>query len=149
MPSLITWLKMMRVGRGFTVHSPFAYHFIRSCLKERLPYYAFRRDVTTKAGQRLFRVAAYINPAAVCFIGEATEARRIVALACPRAREVSADNADLTYVAAGSRQPDDFKALYVEKPLEAPDDAMIFTNRNTMVAIRRPGLPSQTYLLKF
>lgn len=151
--ALMAWpllrLRMMRVGHGFTVHSPFAYRFITCCLRERLPYYAFRRDVTSRAGRRLFRVAAYLCPSTVCYLGPAAEARRIITLACPRAREVT-EGAELTYVAAGTPLPADFRTLYAEKCAPVPPSgAMIFSNGRVMIAIRRRGLPAQSFLLKF
>ena len=32
------WFQRLRHGRGFGVHSPWAYRFIREVLRERLPY---------------------------------------------------------------------------------------------------------------
>lgn len=150
--SLMSWpllrLKMMRIGRGFTVHSPFAYHFIMTCLREKLPYYAFRKDITDRNGRRLFRVAAYFCPETVCYIGEATEARRIIARACPRAREVSSA-ADFTYAAPAAPLPADFNVLYAEAGAEVPSGAMTFTNGRTIIAVRRHGLPAQPFRLNF
>ncbi len=150
--SIFAWpllrLKMMRVGHGFTVHSPFAYHFIMSCLRERLPYYAFRKEVRDKDGQRLFRVAAYFNPATISYLGETEKAKRIITLACPHIREVES-GADLTCVGEGEKLPDDFKILYAAKTKEKPTQAMIFTNGRTLIAVRSHGLPPQSFLLKF
>lgn len=144
-------LQMMRVSRGFTVHSPFAYHFIIRCLRERLPYYAFRHEVTSESGQRLFRVAAYFNPRFIRYIGEHQEAERIVSLACPRAVETAAADElpDFTYVAAGSTLPDDFRVLYAEDCSLQPPAAMTFTNGRVMIAVRRKGLPAQSFRLSF
>ncbi|MDE7335064.1 MAG: hypothetical protein K2N10_01970, partial [Muribaculaceae bacterium] len=92
-------LQMARVGRGFTVHSPFAYHFIRYVLRERLPYYCFRTEVTSRPGRRLFRVANHFNPSTVAYVGSDPEACRIIRLACPRAQRVADPAAaDLVYV---------------------------------------------------
>lgn len=150
--SIFAWpllrLKMIRVGHGFTVHSPFAYHFIMSCLRERLPYYPFRKEVKDKAGRRLFRVAAYFNPATVSYRGNSSEATRIIKLACPHAREVE-NGADFTYVGEGEQLPEDFNILYAAKTKELPTRAMIFTNGRTLIAVRRHGLPAQSFLLKF
>lgn len=141
-------LKMMRVGSGFSVHSPFAYHFIIFCLRETLPYYAFQSEVTSRAGRRLFRVAAYFNPRSVCFIGNAAEARRVVSLVCPRAAVVSAD-ADFVYVAPGHALPEDFRVLFAEDCSEIPSGAMTFSNGRQLIAVRRRGLPAQNFKLKF
>lgn len=149
---MLGWLNKIRVGLGFTVHSPFAYRFIRGCLRERLPYYAFRREVTDREGRRLFRVAAYFNPQTVCYLGEAAEARRVITLACPRAREVNS-GADFTYVGAGAEMPSDFRVVYAEESAkESADtvaDAMTFTNGRVLIAVRRSGLPAQSFRLNF
>lgn len=141
-------LQMIRVGHGFTVHSPFAYHFIKTCLRERLPYYAFRKEVTSRSGRRLFRVAAYFCPETVRYVGESTEARRVIALACPRAREVEKD-AEFIYVSAGRTLPADFTLLYAESETRIAPGAMTFSNGKTLIAVRRRGLPAQSFLLKF
>lgn len=150
--SLMAWpllrIKMIRVGLGFTVHSPFAYHFIKCCLKERLPYYAFAKLVTDRADRRLFRVVAYFNPSTVCYIGNADRARRIISLACPHVRETDVD-ADFTYVSPGQQIPADFKVVYAEKSALLISDAMVFTNGSQTIAVRRPGLPAQSFRLRF
>lgn len=152
--SILAWpllrLKMFRVGRGFTVHSPFAYRFIRGVLRERLPYYAFKRDVTSRSGRRLFRVAAFLNPSTVCYLGDAREARRIISIACPRSREVcNPAEADLTWLAPGEPAPDGFRALFAENLIVLPERAMTFSNGHTLIAVRRKGLPNQSFCLKF
>ncbi len=84
-----------RRGRGFGIHSPFAFYFVLRELKERCPYYAFEQiDRACKTapegalpGSRakmLFRVVNCFNPAAVLQIG--SDPGGIVALA---ARAVS------------------------------------------------------------
>lgn len=142
---------MARVGRGFTVHSPFAYHFIHFVLRERLPFYCFRSEVTSRAGRRLFRVANHFNPETVAYVGTDAEARRIIALACPRARCVADPaGADLVYVAAGATLPVAFRTLYAADHRDSlPPDAMTFTNGRTLIAVRRHSLPAQSFRLRF
>lgn len=90
------WWQRLRHGRGFGVHSPFAYRFIREVLRERCAFYAYEAvDAEAHAwpgGSRgarlLLRVTAWAHPASVAVAGtgsEACAARRIVALACPAA----------------------------------------------------------------
>lgn len=143
-------LQMMRVGRGFTVHSPFAYHFITFVLRERLPYYTFRDEVTSKADRRLFRVVNYFNPATVAIVGSAPRAREVIALVCPHARTCADPaDADFVYVADGEPLPADFRTLYAENDRSDPPHAMTFTNGRTLIAVRRHGLPAQSFLLRF
>jgi len=143
-------VKMMRVGHGFTVHSPFAYHFITCVLRERLPYYCFRDEVLTKADRRLFRVAVYFRPRTVAIIGDAPRAREILHLACPHACECADPAAaDLTYLAGSRPIPPAFNILYAETPRPLPSAAMTFTNGRTLIAVRRPALPPQSFRLRF
>lgn len=143
-------MQMMRVGRGFTVHSPFAYHFITFVLRERLPFYCFRALVTEKADRRLFRVVNYFNPARVAIVGDAPRAREVIALACPRA-EMCADpaDADFVYVAPGEAVGGDFPTVYAEKSRADLPGAMTFSNGRTLIGVRRHGLPPQSFLLRF
>lgn len=142
---------MARVGRGFTVHSPFAYHFIHYVLRERLPFYSFRSEVISKASRRMFRVVNHFNPRTVAYVGNDPEARYIVRLVCPHARMVADPaGADLVCVAAGQPLPAEFHALYAADhrgPL--PSDSMTFTNGHTLIAVRRPALPAQSFRLRF
>lgn len=83
--------KRWRHGRGFGIHSPFAYDFITRTLRERLPYYAYSKlDVLAAekwqgaSGQRrlrlIFRIAVRFNPATAAIIGERNAALQKVAL---------------------------------------------------------------------
>lgn len=144
-------LQMARVGRGFSVHSPFAYHFIRFVLREKSPYYCFRSQVVSRAERRLFRVVNHFAPSTVAFIGSDTAAaRRVVALVCPNAAEISNPAvADFTFVAAGTPIPAAFNVIYAADAPQLPPSAMTFTNGRTLIAVRRHGLPSQSFRLRF
>lgn len=72
--------KRWRHGRGFGVHSPFAYDFITRTLRERLPYYAYHYLDVLAAEQSLtgaelkrlrliFRIAVRVNPNSAAVIG--------------------------------------------------------------------------------
>lgn len=72
--------KRWRHGRGFGVHSPFAYDFITRTLRERLPYYAYHNIDVLAAEQSLnrtelkrlrliFRIAVRVNPVAAAIVG--------------------------------------------------------------------------------
>lgn len=83
--------KRWRHGRGFGIHSPFAYDFITRTLRERLPYYAYDRFEALAASQRLgvlelkrlrliFRIAVRFNPASAIIIGDRNASLQKVAL---------------------------------------------------------------------
>lgn len=146
---LIAALKRYRVSRGYGVHSPFAYHFITCVLREKLPYYAFREDITDPEERCLFRVANYFRPGRVALVGSGTDrAREVILKACPRVEFAEDDDADFTY--SVNTVPPRFRALYIAK---APDteaaDAMTFSNGKSLIAVRRKGLPSQHFRLDF
>ncbi len=144
-------LQMARVGLGFTVHSPFAYRFIRRVLREGAPYYCFDSEVTGREARCLFRVVAYFNPASVAYVGSETrEARRIVALACPRSVEVAnPSEADFVFIAPDAGFPAAFKVAYARGRHPRPAGAMTFQGPRALIAVRRHGLPPQSFKLRF
>lgn len=145
-------LKRYRVGRGFSVHSPFAYYFITRVLRERLPYYCFKAEIVRRDEQRLFRVVNYFRPATVAMVGsgDAERAGRVILKACPHVRFV--DNpaeADFTFVGSGEIPADFRGAAYAAGASERPVGAMTFTNGRILIAVRRRGLPPQHFVLSF
>lgn len=83
--------KRWRHGRGFGIHSPFAFDFITRTLRERLPYYAYNRLDAVASAQHLssaerrrlrliFRIAVRFNPTAVAIIGNRNDGPLKVAL---------------------------------------------------------------------
>ena len=155
MIGLRKWVHRFRVSRGFTVHSPFAYHFITCVLRERLPYYDFSRKVKDPTERLLYRVAAYFDPKTVCC--HDPRLAEVVLMACPHARRVaSSQDADLTVVSA-DELPTTFTILFAPQALKAAFEAlkaalpsgMTFTNGHTTIAVRRPGLPRQDFTLNF
>lgn len=70
-----------RHGRGFGIHSPFAYDFITRTLRERLPYYGYERlaamQFSSDSGDGLsirrlrliFRIAVRFNPSSAAVTG--------------------------------------------------------------------------------
>lgn len=72
--------KRWRHGRGFGIHSPFAFDFITHTLRERRPYYAYDNidaiaaetrdsDLPWKRLRLIFRIAVRYNPATVGIFG--------------------------------------------------------------------------------
>lgn len=143
--------KMWRTGLGFGIHSPFAFGFVNNVLRNRLPFYAFRSEVKTGADQLLFRVVNHFNPHTVALVGDATaRAQWVIALCCPNARfGVDPAEADLVYVAPGAGVPAEFRVMYAADLPVPPPDAMTFSNGHVCIAVRRPWLPAQSFLLKF
>lgn len=143
---LIDWINRQRTSHGFGVHSPFAYRFIKCVLREPLPYYCFVNEVRSRKERCMFRVVNYFQPSRVQLLGTHTDrAREIILMACPHAEFVE-DHADFTYTSGPI--PGKFKALYSTHPAEI-DGAMTFTNGTTLIAVRRPGLPHQPFILNF
>lgn len=95
------WWRRLRHGRGFGVHSPFAYRFIREVLRERCAYYGYTTaDAVADAwpgGRRsarlLLRVSAFVQP-------------RRVLLACPAPMAAAAGRIVATTVPAAAQTPD-------------------------------------------
>lgn len=104
--------KRWRHGRGFGIHSPFAYDFITTTLRERLPYYAYSKlDALAAEKQQgasvqrrlrlIFRIAVRFNPTTAAIIGVRNASLQKVALKELR-RDInlksSLDKADLVIV---------------------------------------------------
>lgn len=79
-------------GRGFGVHSPFAFRFVREALTQPWAYYAYpeldraaREGGENRAAVRaLFRTALFLRPATVTFVGcPGPGARRALELGNP------------------------------------------------------------------
>ena len=89
---LSAWSRHHRSG-GFGIHSPFAFNFVRTVLRERTPYYAYAalgqlvdtiKEGTTRRERRemdliderearlLFRVTNFFNPSRLLQVGAAT-----------------------------------------------------------------------------
>lgn len=78
----LTSFNRYRRSRGFGVHSPFAYYFIKRVIKERWAYYAYtyidaaasESGMSRDAARLLFRVANYFNPSSMLVIGDGDKA---------------------------------------------------------------------------
>lgn len=107
------WLARVRKRRGYGVHSPFAYNFIRGVVNEPWPYYAYehlshlhpwlQRHILTypmHCRRMLFRVANAMQPASFRLIGQLPLERRYITAAVPKAVEVNDGDAALVMVNA-------------------------------------------------
>ena len=157
------WLARVRKRRGYGVHSPFAYGFLRGVLLETSPYYAYSRlaqlhpwyqrhllTYPMHCRRMLFRLANAVQPHTYRLVGELPLERSYVAAAVPSAREVSEGAAGLLVVSADEAQ----QALTLV-PQMSPSDAMVVEgihrnrrNRNLWRALRsddRTGISFDLY----
>ena len=97
------WLSRFRKRKGYGVHSPSAYSFIRGVVLETTPYYAYEELsrlhpwwvrwgglYPLQCRRLLFRLANFAEPKAVVLLTEDEVARQYVAAAVPGAEVVSA-----------------------------------------------------------
>ena len=100
-----TAFKRYRHGKGFGIHSPFAFSFVLKVLRERLPYYSYARlealramvisrtrhhlrhprIISLKNAKLIFRVTNFFRKQ-YCRWGRATECRRRACCRCRRSR---------------------------------------------------------------
>lgn len=166
------WLRRFRHRRGYGVHSPWAFSFIRSVVNERGHYYAYdtlavqasrprtRRSTPLKVDRLLLRLANYVQPACVVGVGEdlgqsldylqagcrRAQVQQLPASAPPPAR------VDLLYVPAD----EDFATVFARYAPQAAPGALfvlggIHANRaaarcwRTLVADRQAGTTFDLY----
>lgn len=146
-------IKVFRVDRGFTVHSPYAYKFITRVLRERTPYYHFGREVCQPWEKLLYRVAVHFNPARICCLGEeAARARQVLSLALPSAEFCAyTDKPDFTFCSkTDSPVPCEAPVLFTHlQPHDEEKYTLTFTDGHTAISLRRKGIPRQRYIVHF
>lgn len=137
------YIKRFRVNRGFTVHSPFAFRFIRLVVREKHPYYAFR-TIRDPYDRLLFRTAVFFNPATIAALGDsAPHALEIMRRALPAARIVDPVDADFIY----SETPLPAAPLQFLKGRHRLPSHTVFALPGATIAYTRPGLPPAHYPL--
>lgn len=105
------WVARLRQRKGYGVHSPFAYSFIRGVVLEGASYYAYSHLARLhpwwvrwgglypmKCRRLLFRLANFARPKTVTLLTEDTTAQAYVRAAVPSAK-VAAEG-DFTFVGA-------------------------------------------------
>lgn len=166
--SITSRVRYWRTGRGYGVHSPFAYHFITRVLREQLPYYDFeqieRMDVQMahRHARLLYRLTVFFHPAAVWVGGEYAEiGRMIVAMAHPSVQFTrNAEDADMVVYAkpengVNLRRGAEATIAFLAESAQweafrkASPSGMTFANGRVGVAVCRRGLPRQDYRLNF
>lgn len=106
----LVWIARCRHCRGFGIHSPWAFHFVRDVVNERLPYYCYEELARTApcAGEdqlrlcRLyFRIANFIQPRKVVDYAAGTDVYRRYIVAGCKAASVTSVGSGMT---AGDRE---------------------------------------------
>lgn len=131
------------MNRGFTVHSPFAFRFIRLVVREKLPYYDFD-TITDPYDRLLYRTAVFFNPATVA--AEGSDARHdleIISRALPSAKIVAPSDAEFLC----SDIPHPSVPVQFLRGKHSIPSATTFTLSKATIAVRRPGLLPANYPL--
>ncbi len=165
MPSIAHLLKIVarkyrfwRHGRGFGIHSPFAFRFITETLNQSLPYYAYAEIGRDKRLRLLFRVVLAFAPHRVAIVGESDDLWLAIHLACPAAEKVELDDcpdfvvsakAEFNSCAAKAVEQFGCHAFFMETPSELPFCRMTFCNGKQLVIANYKHLPHQDFCVKF
>lgn len=137
-------------SRGFGIHSPFAFRFVREVLTQRYAYYCYpeldkaaRADGVPPAVVRaLFRTAMAFRPAPITVVGDKTSApsvRRALALGNP-ATDNDNDNAIYRCMAGLG-----IHAAQVEATWAAAQCGMLFRAPGLTVLVDSTRLPHQSF----
>lgn len=131
------------MSRGFTVHSPFAFRFVRLVVRETLPYYDFH-TIRDPYDRLLYRTAVYFNPATVAASGPgADKALDILHRALPSARIVNPSEAEMLFT---SLPHSSASVQFLPGGQQIPD-AVNFCLPKATIAVRRRGVPPASYPL--
>ena len=142
------WLSRFRQRKGYGVHSPFAYSFIRGVVLETSAYYAYAelshlhpwwvrwfRLYPMQCRRLLFRLANFAEPRTVVLRTEDEVAKKYIRAAVPRA-EVRCKEGGLAAVPEGSpegREAADFVLVGKERLEEAAAMAARMPERGMLV----------------
>ncbi|MBD5352667.1 MAG: hypothetical protein HDR86_07575 [Bacteroides sp.] len=143
MSKLGYYIRRFRVNRGFTVHSPFAFRFIKLVVRERLPFYAFQ-NITDPYERLLYRTAVYFHPAYISASGPgAPRALEILRKALPDAELTSPDRSEFHF----GDSPIPGPAIQFLQGRHSLPALTTFNLPRATIAISRPGLPPASYPL--
>ncbi len=152
-----------RHGRGFGIHSPFAYRLITEVLHQEMGYYAYLRMPGDECYRTVFRIVLALRPMSVALVG-ADRYKRAVGEAMPGAVFVEPADAGLIIVDGGAEPsfgleayPDkhvialDYRCLPSWKGYkESMPYGMTFANGGSMaVGVTLAHLPRQDFDVKF
>ena len=144
-------------GKGHGVHSPFAYRFIRSVLRERGSYYAsteLSRMADPKWCGLLFRLVCEFEPVSVVSPSFTGEERRTIALADSRVAFGIGGREGCLSLECGSMTVTVVRDVCASGPLweEMKGEmrhGMAFTDGRRVVLVPRPDLPRQDFETAF
>ena len=151
-----------RHGRGFGVHSPFAYHFITEVLRQPLPYYSYAR-IGGRTERTIFRIAAFLGPATVA-VAAPRQVREAIELAVPRARIIAPGEGAADLLVVDAEMHPDISAgaaqhAVIINPEGSPawrtlcgamERGMTFAGAGILaVAVALPHLPRQHFEVNF
>lgn len=143
MSKLGYYIRRFRVNRGFTVHSPFAYRFIKLVVRERLPYYAFR-SISDPYERLLFRTAVYFNPTTISASGpDSARALEILRAALPNARITNHAESEFHF----GDSPVNGPATQFLQGQHSLPSLTAFNLPRATIAVSRKGLPPASYPL--
>lgn len=169
------WLKRWWRGKGFGIHSPFAYYFVTRVLRERLPYYSYPQiDRLASSGaipaeelKLLFRVICHFSPTAVT-LPEGTPSDVVKTLALADSRlAITRDGAEFQYYHDSDIADAEFRRLtrvvlegegviMLRRPSSGmcaiKDDmrcGMTFTDGCSLIIVVRHDLPRQDFNVGF
>lgn len=174
MPSVLNIKKRFarwRHGKGFGIHSPFAYRFVTETLRQQCAYYAYS-ELHHKAVLRLVvRLVASFKPRKVYISSPASEAfavavhladSRVECLAFQPGETTVFEEHSMLILDCRGMSADEVSALFSRNPrphallfnlagkLSLADYGMTFRNNSrTVVVTSYPHLPRQDFEVKF
>lgn len=156
-----------RTGKGFGVHSPWAFHFIREVLFQPCDYYAFALidEMAEKNGLRaddlrlLYRLGLYFAPREISFFGENDSIRTVFSMA--RNAIMNFDMEKICIISSGTTQIDDETDVFIltdtkhtlsplvniARKFDRLGYGMIFRGKRITVAVKDKKLARQDFEL--
>lgn len=175
---LLKGIKREWRGRGFGIHSPFAFRFIRSVLREKTPYYAYseiKKISRNRSEYRrltlLFRLVCEFMPETIVIYGDEDEKMgAVISLASPERHILHRrpnETESFTFVCIAAESPEALATAltacenggvilvhacsekFSRAIAEKPTFGMSFTNGSSCIHVVRHDLPRQTFELRF
>ncbi len=166
MPPVLKYLTLWRHGRGFGIHSPFAFRFITEVLRMRVPYYAYSDIPAVGRLRQIFRVVCHLGVSRVAVLADQPELIEVAV--CRVGRNVAIVDENPDFVVADMKSADaDTVATFIEAGCSGAyllncrkecleticsrmSYGMTFDNlRGTAVIAALPHLPRQDFKVKF